>query len=356
MGNRENLKMKGGEIEMRSKAILDGLKKEPDIPRDLVEIVKQSAHTFEQEIFRSARAGEDDKSRLTAYAVENLVRSLRNIDLEIGNNKDLAENLRKVFRLELQTLCSRGPLWNHALIKPRGYPGDFEILSAIYRNTPITRDPVGYELDRAFLTSPLAEAVRNRKDAVVTYLFTKIQFMEKENVRILNLACGPCVDVADLLDTDLASHLSILCIDQDKEALDFAKSIIGQRASNHNISYLQANALRARIPTNLEIAAPFDIIYSVGLLDYIPDRLLSIALRNWWQMLGPGGSLLLTIKDKDKYDSTFYDWMADWTFISRTEKQFTALLSETLKISENKLDFKRDKTEIVIIASVIKEG
>jgi len=342
--------------EMRSKVILSELKREPEIPKNLFEIVKQIAHAFEQEIFRSARAFEGDKSRLTAYAVENLVRSLRNIDLEIGNNKDLADNLRKVFRLELQTLCLRGPLWNHGLIKPHGYPGDFEILNAIYQNTPVAKDLVGYELDRAFLTSSLAEAVRNRKDTIVTHLFTKIRLMSKENVKILNLACGPCVDVAELLDTDLISPLSMLCVDYDKEAFDFAKSVIGQKVSNHNISYLQTNVLRLRTLTNSDIAAPFDIIYSVGLLDYVPDRLVSIALRNWWQMLRPGGSLLVTIKDKDKYDPTFYDWMADWTFIPRTEKQFRALLSETLKISEDKIEFKRDKTEITIIASVIKEG
>lgn len=341
---------------MRSKVILERLEKKPETSKDFVEIVKQIAHTFEQEIFRSARASEEDeKIRLTTHAVENLVESLRNIDLEIDDNRELAENLRKIFRLELQTLCSRGPLWNHALKKPYGYPGDFEILNAIYRNVPIAREPVGYELDRAFLMSPLAEAVRNRKTAVVSTLFRKIQLMAEDNVKILNLACGPGIDVAELLNTDLPSSLSIVCIDHEKKALDFAKNVIGQKPT-HKILYHQANILRLRTLTNLEITTPVDIIYSIGLLDYVPDRLISIVLRNWWRMLRSGGVLLLTIKDRDKYDPTFYDWMADWTFIPRVERQFTTLLSENLKISENQIELQRDKTGVTIVASVIKEN
>jgi len=319
---------------------------------ELIVRVKQIARGFEKAIFNSAQSPETERYKLTTHAVADLVRALREIDLEIGDNKDLKNGLREIFRLELQPLCLRGPLWNHALTKPYGYPGDFEILNAIYKNIFMTKDPVGYELDRAFLTSSLAEAVRNRKTAIVAILSEKIRLIGKSYVKMLDLGCGPCTDVEELVAfRSFESYLSIVCVDHEQEALDFAKNRVGQKVQkDFDISYIKANALRLKTLPH----APFDIIWSVGLLDYIPDQLAYRAIRNWWRIINNGGVFLLTVKDRNKYDPTFYDWMANWIFIPRTEEQLIALLLKALKITENQLEVRRDKTGIIIIVVATK--
>ena len=333
---------------MKSKKVL---KTEEEIQKltELIVRVRQIARRFEKAIFSSAQSSEIERHKLTTRAVTNLILALKKIDLEIGENKDLKNDLREVFRSELQSLCLRGPLWNHALTKPYGYPGDFEILNAIYKNISVAKDSVGRELDRAFLTSPLAEAVRSRKNTIVNLLYEKICSAGKRYIKMLDLGCGPCTDVEELITLySLDSSLSIICVDHEQKALDFAKNTVGQRALN--ILYIKANVLRLRtLPY-----APFDIIWSVGLLDYIPDQLAYRAIQNWWRMVDNGGVLLLTVKDRNKYDPTFYDWMADWIFVPRTEEQFIALLLRALRITESQIEVRRDKTGIIIVAIATK--
>ena len=333
---------------MKDKKILR-TKEEIQKLTELIIRVRQIARRFEEAIFRSAQSSEVERHKLTTRAVTNLILALKKIDLEIGENKDLKNDLREIFRSELQPLCLRGPLWNHALTKPYGYPGDFEILNAIYKNISVAKDSVGRELDRAFLTSPLAEAVRNRKNTIVNLLYEKICSMRKRYIKMLDLGCGPCTDVEELVTLySLDSSLSIICVDHEQKALDFAKDTVGQRG--FNISFIKANVLRLRtLPY-----APFNIIWSVGLLDYIPDQLAYRAVQNWWRMVDNGGVLLLTVKDRNRYDPTFYDWMANWIFVPRTEKQFITLLLKALRITENQIEVRRDKTGIIIVAIATK--
>jgi SAM-dependent methyltransferase len=257
----------------------------------------------------------------------------------------------------LQELCAIGPLWNRGLTKPRGYPGDFEMLHSIYRNLPIAVDPVGRELDRAFLESPLAKTVRGRKKLLVNYLRQVISDSVTGDCRVLDLACGPSVDVAEILcgsRTDGSVHF--VCVDQDSDAIAFSQSLLSTTlpTNSHVVDFLKANVLRLRACANSPIREPFTVVYSVGLLDYVPDNLASLALRNWWRMVAPGGRLVLTIKDRDRFDPTFYDWLADWTFIPRTEQDFFRLLKDSLGLCECQPESLREEMGISVMAIVRK--
>jgi hypothetical protein len=136
------------------------------------DLVRSVAHDFERAIRNSLKSAEDARPALTMHAVQELVQRLRAIDAEIGFGSDahLGQELRNALRAELRPLWAGAPLWNRALAKPRGYAGDFEMLRSLYRNEPVGTDPLGRELDRLFLVSPLAETVRKRKDLLVKYL------------------------------------------------------------------------------------------------------------------------------------------------------------------------------------------
>ncbi len=320
-----------------------------------IQQIKDIADNFRKEILRASRAPQEEKPQITIHAVKKLIQALTII--QNSHENENFGRLQKVFRARLQSLRQYGPLWDHALSKPYGYPGDFEILNAIYRNTFVVKNTISIELDRAFLTSHLANVVRKRKEAVVSCLSDLLKkFHEKDNIKILDLGCGPCVDVAEFLirNTTLLHHFSILCVDHDKKALDFAKTYIEDRIKDKNnigISYVQANILLLKDFVSLKsrVIAPFDIVYSVGLVDYIPDRLLCKLLPRWWQIINPGGFLLLTIKDREKYNPVFYDWMADWKFISRTTKQFIALLINSLRIKDNNLRVESSGASVLTI-------
>lgn len=316
--------------------------------------VTRIAQAFKKAILDSANSPEDKRPAKTNTAVQWVTATLTALDTEIGDDKALASDLRRVFRAELDDLRLRGLLWSHALAKPRGYPGDYRMLQWIYDCRLIADDPVGRECDRGFLESPLAETVRQRKNLLVSTIRCRMCNATAPVFRILDLACGPCADVVEYLSDLPPLSLNIVCIDLDQEAIDFAKSMVPELNGRYSVEYVKANVFKVRPCSNPQTQAPFDIVYSVGLLDYVHDSLAAATIRGWWKLVAPGGCLLLTIKDRARYEPSFYDWAADWTFVPRTEEQFTELLAAAIDLTGSKVDLLREKTGVSVMAVLHK--
>ncbi len=85
------------------------------------------------------------------------------------------------------------PFSRRATDKPRGYPGDAELIDFLYRSDNVAEQVCRSTLlDRRFTTfgvnSPAARAVRNRKDFFTQEILRTIT--NNANARILVLACG----------------------------------------------------------------------------------------------------------------------------------------------------------------------
>jgi hypothetical protein len=73
----------------------------------------------------------------------------------------------------------------------------------------------------------------------------------------------------------------------------------------------------------------FDIIYTIGLLDYLSDEILVRLIRSLYATLHPGGVLIAVFKDCDQYDTEDYHWLVDWTgFLQRTAEESRRLLDK----------------------------
>ncbi|MBC8549233.1 MAG: class I SAM-dependent methyltransferase family protein [Candidatus Brocadiales bacterium] len=308
------------------------------------------AKAFENSITQSATATETERPRLTSDAVRSLVSSLTEVGKQVDGNPQSCKEAREHFRECIYDLSIRGHLWHRGLVKPNGYAGDYVLLDSIYRNELNGSDAIGQELDRAFLTSPLAETVRCRKEALVKTLLEEIDVAGCGQVSFIDLACGPCRDVQDVLSKVQLVTPSFRCIDHDPAALQYASEVLGPLLME-DVQLEHGNVLRI---SGCVTTYPRTSVYSVGLIDYLGDRLASLAIRKWWKLVGNQGILVLTAKDRFTYDPTFYDWMADWKFVPRTEKNFVALLLSATGCSPKDVCLSRDKTG-VSIQGVIKK-
>lgn len=209
--------------------------------------------------------------------------------------------------------------------KPRGYPGDFELLTGIYGGEPKSRGFGGY-LDLYFLRSDLGRAVPARMAATRDYLNRQIA-MRSGDIRILNVASGPCQEYFSGLEMDNAKRVSVWCVDNDQAALDFVQA----KAESFTqplpqLRFHKYNVLRMMSrQRNLDLFGQFDIVYSIGLLDYIPDQHLVPILDGLGVMLKPNGSLFVAFKDALGYDRAEYQWFVDWFFFPRYERECSEL-------------------------------
>ena len=118
---------------------------------------------------------------------------------------------------------------------------------------------------------------------------------------------------------DARKRLIFTGLDNDEEALKFSQSKLNNLPANIEVRLLNENVLNIfRDPKYYDIIGKQDIIYILGLTEYLPDRIFKRLVNFLFQLLNDKGMLVITYKDEDiTFPSLGPDWIFDWTFIKR---------------------------------------
>lgn len=224
-------------------------------------------------------------------------------------------------------------LVNKAYFKHHGYAGDYETIFTIYTNKSRGTNYIGKMLDRWTLNHSAAEAVRNRRTMIYNYLLAEIK--NRGNVKAGSLACGPALEVADMSRFITKNQLKVDLIDIDSKALDFAKSILTEHGVLMNVSYIQKNVLElAR--NEMDCSLCYDVIYSLGLIDYFKDATI-VRLLNWmYNNLSQDGLVILGNFREGHKDESFMKYILDWHLNNRSERRLKSLAKRS-KFAESKI-------------------
>ena len=251
-----------------------------------------------------------------------------------GLDEQIAQRLRSGFRALRPQHYYASQIIHQGLVKPRGYPGDFEMMNHVYDQRPCSSTPLGRCWDQAFLDAPYAEAVRGRKDRMVELLLRAVDGAAGPSLRVLNLPCGPARDVQELVQHPALRRdlpLELVCVDQDEEALAYARRAVGQPPPGVRVDLRQGNILSfvRRPGPHAAALGSFDLVYSIGLADYLPDRLLTKMIRFSWDLLRPGGQTTYAFKihDRDPVAPLPPKWICDWQFVPRSLEDARRLMA-----------------------------
>jgi extracellular factor (EF) 3-hydroxypalmitic acid methyl ester biosynthesis protein len=239
------------------------------------------------------------------------------------------------FRKQLREFILCCALMARTNLKPRGYAGDSEMMKMIYAN--------GYQGDSTFcklmqkytVGVPAAQSVRNRRKLILERL-TKFngshEVLPKENLRVLSVACGPAFELADILksDSDFKRYYFTL-LDQDPIALEEARHLVASIEEKFGqkirVDYLN---LSVRMMLGKESIAQnqkkFHFIYSMGLFDYLTTPVAKAIIEKLYQLLYPGGELVVGNFHVSNPSKLFMEYWGDWHLIHRTEEELKALL------------------------------
>ncbi len=256
-------------------------------------------------------------------ATDDVIRAT-NATLEEGDkiealldNPTLIKKIKDTFRISGASYGLQSDFVRHAFEKPGGYPGDYETLEFIYNNKPTSKG-FGYCADEAFLANDYAKAVRNRKDTMKKLLLSHLRKDPKES-SILNIACGASRDLRELFsenEINLTGQVTFTLIDKSKDALNFSRDQLSNppqgidfRFLNHSVYDYLKNPDYYR-----DILGKQDIVYSIGLADYIPEKGFRDLVGFFYSLLNPGGQLIIAHKDSKHYHPLTPDWWADWSF------------------------------------------
>jgi len=314
--------------------------------KDDVGLFKQRLSAIETEVPGDAMPQvNDDIHRRVLAAFTDSQTACREFEQQHRDDPQLIKDAQHGFRLETEPWFSKSWIAHRARTKPSGFAGDFEMLVKLYEEATPARGLGGY-LDLCISELPLAKAVRARMASAREFLINEIPTCNGD-VRILDIACGPCREYQGWADID-GKNVEIVAMDNDPAALEYVQNqVVPQLPPATVLKSVRYNALRTRsAETTTKKFGKFNIIYSVGLCDYLTDEHLIKMLSAWNETLDENGVLLIAFKDCEQYDHTPYQWHLDWFFYQRTVQDVLDLY-EQAGIQTNTMKLERDTTGII---------
>jgi SAM-dependent methyltransferase len=231
---------------------------------------------------------------------------------------------------ELFPYFMRSRLAEMAYYKPKGYAGDFKMMEWIYRKKPDGDGKLGRLIDGWLLRQIPPKAVRNRRQllsGLLDRLFRERLGNERQ-IHVMNLACGPCRELFDLLTgCDYSERIDALCIDIDAEALHYANRYVNTEPHNASVRFMHENVIKWALGRAKHDMGPQDIIYSSGLCDYLDDHMMQRLIEQCYQQLSPGGALIVGNFTPSNPDRQFMDNIMYWRLIHRNEQDMHELFA-----------------------------
>jgi len=245
-----------------------------------------------------------------------------------GDDRAVFAAMKEYTELVLTPELRLGAIWDRSYAKPLGYPGDFEVMNQVYDWERRGDTVYGMLMHRVGLE--VAECIKTRMEVVRSTINRIVREKGQDRpVRIMSLGSGPAREVELFLSSPHANsgRAEFTLIDQEAAALQYAyertypyvlKTDSRSRVRCVNISFtdiLRGTGALGSLP-------PQDLVYSVGLLDYLVDRRAAGLTRRLYDTLGPGGLLIIGNMNETPLSNLWpMEFIADWTLHYRGEAE-----------------------------------
>jgi extracellular factor (EF) 3-hydroxypalmitic acid methyl ester biosynthesis protein len=239
-------------------------------------------------------------------------------------------------RRHLHPLILASPFVYRTLQKPLGYAGDYEMVNMMVRDPYQGSTLFAKAFNVCALSRPPIVAHRNR----LRYLTDKLLHETVRNpararpLKVLNVGCGPALEVQSFLREHACSDSAeFTLIDFDPEALDHASHVLTDCKKRYGRSpkiQLLKRSVQKLLKESARSAAgkaveQYDFAYCAGLFDYLPDSICRSLVSYFYDMLAPGG--LLLVSNVDTHSSrTEMEYFLEWHLIYRDTKGMLTLV------------------------------
>jgi extracellular factor (EF) 3-hydroxypalmitic acid methyl ester biosynthesis protein len=306
-----------------------GITDEDELPPVVVESIK----TFRRDIMlaqtKLQERGTDTTE--TSLLVTSAFANLENIIMPyIKDEPRRGKAVGARFLREALPSLMMSSLFMRCYTKPRGYAGDFETIEMIYRAEPAGAGPIGRMIDGWHLATHASNAVRSRRFKIVNYVKTLLAQNAAERLAIASLAVGSGREIFDVFDAWPEAPIQVLGVDIDAGALAFCAVEARRRSLGQDkIILYRENLIRLALDRGQTQIPKQNLIYSMGLIDYL-DRGLVVRLIDWAHgQLVPGGTLVLGNFASGNPDRPYMDYVLGWILIHRTPDELRDLFARS---------------------------
>lgn len=254
-------------------------------------------------------------------AMQNLVLWLRcqKIAHSKGQWRALASDCLKH---PIATLLHQDPLTWRTFQKPKGYAGDATMLDLIYSMEddsflPSFANPMTEAIFRFTASAPASRAVCARR-RIIARLIDQVA-EQTAYPRILSIAAGHLREAALSQAVCEGRIKELIALDQDEESLATIKHAYGMYPVE-----TRQGSVKSLLSPKLALGR-FDLVYAAGLFDYLSQRLAQRLTRVMFDLLHPGGQMLVTNFVPLIPDIGYMESFMDWHLIYRTHEEMLDL-------------------------------
>lgn len=279
---------------------------------------------------------------------------------QIRGNPSVMKATKHYTERTLTPELTSGASWKRSYEKPLGYPGDFEVMNYAYNLAMLGDTPYDKFCHR--LGTSTGEFITTRMTLVKQKIAELVNLAAKdgkESFNISSLGCGPAQEVSNFLKGHAQPvSVNFTLIDQDDEALSYAYKNAYPEVVNlegrATVNCLHATFLEFLAAGNLfKKLDNQDMIYAVGLVDYLTDKRATRLVKDLYQNLNPGGTLIIgSMYDSEHSLEWQVEMITDWQLEYRDEENMLAMASSLPE--DAKRDTIIDKTGHCIVLLVTK--
>lgn len=270
--------------------------------------------------------------RLFHQFADELFACLAEVEQSCGDTQELAA-LRKEFRGAPEI----GPFYEHefnrwALAKPLGYAGDYRTLDLIYAHEPIEGGITGC-IDAYYYELEAVRSVVRRRAHLAAEIRATVR-RTAGRATIVSLGCGSAPEVADAAQELVERGTRVVLVDTEERALARAHDVLQSAAPDLPVEYRCENLmdyLRAlRADASFDLARLYgrsaDLVYAVGVMDYMGTRAFAALVPVLSRCLTPEGRCILGNFDPCNGSRAYMEWLLDWPLHYRSARELQDLV------------------------------
>lgn len=260
---------------------------------------------------------------------------------------------KEYFQVHLHHLLLLSPLMNRSYSKPLGYAGDYEMMNLIYRNTYEGHSLFGKLMNKYLCLAAPSRANRSRVPYLIKHINKIAETVSKNNEKVLfsSIGSGSAIEIQEFMQSnELCNKCKITLLDHEPEALMHCQDRLFELKTRHTrrteIDFLNMSIVQFIKTYMNDFTYPRqNLIYSVGLFEYLLDKTCKSLIKYLFNSLTDDGILVLGNFDPINSFRAFMDYGVEWYMFYRTK-------DDMLKLTEGIKGAKRiycetDETKII---------
>lgn len=287
---------------------------------------------------------------------EDYVSGVYNLCIRLGkllqtHGTDTFQNWIKDYCLShpVSGYLMESPFTKRCFDKPKGYAGDATLIDYIYQLGDLkeVHTQAGKMIHDACIMSSCCDSVRWR----AVHLGSEIDKMfelKGRKISALSIASGHLRELS-YIENFSDKIDNFVGLDQDEESNEEAR-----RSYPFNNLYIFDESIRYVLSKKLPEQS-FDLVYSTGLFDYLDDKLSARMTSRMFDLVAPGGSMIIPNFAKGMPEQGYMEAFMDWYLIYRDENQLFDFMSELNMDEVESYEIYSDPTGNVLYLKVNKK-